>query len=245
MYKYLTRACALMLLVSGCNLGKPSAPQAAEIGTQPVASVGTALDTRRKDTAGIRREYETKGYPEIPVTTNPRVEHFVNFYSVKHRKGLKEDIQRCVAQRATVESVLKKHGLPRDLINVALIESGFKPHVSSSMGPAGIWQLMKETATKYGLQIGAKADERKDLGKSTEAVAQYFMDLYEEYGDWYLALGAYNAGTGKMNRAIAAAGSRDYFEICRRGFLKQETADFVPKVLALIKISKSGGELAC
>ncbi|WP_236615069.1 LysM peptidoglycan-binding domain-containing protein [Desulfovibrio sp. X2] len=143
-----------------------------------------------------------------------------------------------------VRQVLRDKGLPEDLVVLPFAESGYNPTVTSSAGACGMWQFMPYTARKYGLEVDWWIDERRDPYKATGAAVTYLSNLYEMFGDWYLALAAYNAGEGKISRVIQKSGTNDYFEICKTSeYLKAETRRYVPKFLALCKIVRHLKEL--
>jgi membrane-bound lytic murein transglycosylase D len=127
-------------------------------------------------------------------------------------------------------------------VYLSLIESGFNPHAHSPAGAAGPWQLMKGTAQRYGLRVDQWVDERRDPEKSTRAAVKYLKNLYAMFGDWYLALTAYNAGEGKVAEAIQRYKSTDLWHLREQTYLKQESRDFVPKLLAVMTIGKKPGE---
>jgi membrane-bound lytic murein transglycosylase D len=117
------------------------------------------------------------------------------------------------------------------LWEVARVESGFNRFALSSKGARGMFQFMPDTARRFGLRVDGRVDERLDAGKSSVAAARYLNFLHGMFGDWKLALAAYNAGENRVLDAIEKAGSRDFFEISRRGLLPDETRQYVPKVL--------------
>lgn len=131
-----------------------------------------------------------------------------------------------------VLTILEREGLPRELLAVPLIESGFDPFAESPKGARGLWQLMPDTARRYGLNPDGLFDERLDPLRSTIAATRYLKDLYGLWGDWALALAAYNAGEGRVGRALAASPSPDFLTLASRGLLPQETREYVPAVLA-------------
>lgn len=131
-----------------------------------------------------------------------------------------------------LEEVLREERLPLGLVAVALVESGFNPFARSPKGAAGLWQFMPATARRYGLTIGNRRDDRTLLEESTRAAAKYLRDLYEQFGDWKLALAAYNAGEARIQRIIDRTGIHDFDEMVRRGYLPAETRNYVPSVLA-------------
>ncbi|HXE76258.1 MAG TPA: lytic transglycosylase domain-containing protein [Candidatus Xenobia bacterium] len=122
-------------------------------------------------------------------------------------------------------------GVPVELLAVGWVESRFNPRALSPRGARGAWQFMPETARRYGLQVDARRDERTDFTLSTRAAARHLADLYRQFGDWPLVLAAYNAGAGRVERALARSGRRDFFEL--RPWLPAETREFVPSVLRL------------
>jgi len=139
-----------------------------------------------------------------------------------------------------IRQVIRERGLPEDLIFLPFAESGFNNWAVSRAGAVGMWQFMPFTARKNGLKVDWWIDERRDPYKATVAAVDYLTRLYEMFGDWYLALAAYNAGEGKISRVIQKTGSSDYYEICKAGdALKAETRHYVPKILAICKIVRN------
>ena len=134
--------------------------------------------------------------------------------------------------RGTLGRILEEENVPVGLLGVALVESGFNPLALSPKGARGIWQFMPATAIRYGLPISPGADHRTHPEHSTRAAARYLRDLYNQFGDWKLALAAYNAGEGRIQRIIDKTGIRDFDEMARRRLLPPETRNYVPAVLA-------------
>jgi hypothetical protein len=141
-------------------------------------------------------------------------------------------LTRYNAHRESLTRILVEEQLPVEALSVALVESGFNPLALSPKGARGLWQLMPATARRYGLTVEAANDHRTDPEHATRAAARYLRDLYTMFGDWELALAAYNAGEGRVARAIERAGVRDFDELSRRGLLPLETRNYVPAVLA-------------
>ena len=133
----------------------------------------------------------------------------------------------------TLGRILVEEQVPVELLAVALVESGFNPLALSPKGARGIWQLMPATAARYGLTVDPLNDHRTHLEHSTRAAARYLRDLYQQFGDWKLALAAYNWGEGNVQRVINKTGLRDFDEMARRGLLPLETRNYVPAVLAV------------
>lgn len=128
--------------------------------------------------------------------------------------------------------ILEEERVPVELLSVALVESGFDPLALSRKGARGIWQLMPETAQRYGLLVEPVLDQRTDPVRSTRAAAQYLRDLYRQFGDWKLALAAYNTGEDRVQRLINRTGIRNFEGIAQPGLLPLETRNYVPAVLA-------------
>jgi len=138
-----------------------------------------------------------------------------------------------------IEQTLKKEGVPQDLIYLAQAESGFHPLAVSRAGARGIWQFMGSRAKAYGLEHDRWVDEREDPQKSTLAAAHHLKDLYNQFGDWYLAMAAYNSGPGTVQAAVKRTGYADFWELYRRNVLPKETRNYVPIILAVTIMAKN------
>ncbi len=169
--------------------------------------------------------------------TNP-IDKFIDYFTNRGRKRMEVYLARSGKYRDMMRGILAKYGLPEDLIYLALIESGFSPKAYSHAKAAGPWQFIAGTGRRYGLRIDWWADERRDAEKSTHAAASYLKDLYGMFDSWPLAAAAYNAGEGKIIRAVNRYKSDDFAELIRYRYLKQETKDYVPKMLAALTIAK-------
>ncbi|MFY9225320.1 MAG: lytic transglycosylase domain-containing protein [Blastocatellia bacterium] len=133
----------------------------------------------------------------------------------------------------TLTRVLQQEGMPSGLLSVALVESGFHPFATSPKGAKGIWQFMPATARRYGLRVESDVDYRTNPEISTKAAAQYLKDLYRQFGDWKLALAAYNAGENRIQRIISKTKLYSFDELAAGGYLPKETANYVPAVMSL------------
>lgn len=155
---------------------------------------------------------------------------------------LRPALARYSAYRESLTRILREENLPPELLAVAMVESGLNPLALSPKGARGIWQFMPATAERYGLAVGAIDDRRTSPEHSTRAAARYLRDLYRQFGDWKLALAAYNWGEDKVQRVIDRTGVRDFDEMARRGLLPLETRKYVPAVLAVWARLNEGSE---
>lgn len=159
-------------------------------------------------------------------------------FQTRYRRLVQQALIRLQPLRHAMERILRQEGIPVDLIAVGLVESAYDPRARSRAGARGIWQFIEPTARRYGLIHRDQEDRRDELVASTRAAARYLRDLHRRWGDWLLALAAYNAGEGRVERAIRATGTRDFWELARRQALPSETIDYVPRILAAIRILK-------
>jgi len=171
------------------------------------------------------------------------VERYFNFYTHKARKTFERWLKRSQTHLPHVRRAFTKYGLPQDLVLLPFTESGYNVKAYSWAGAGGMWQFMRSTGSLYGLKSDWWIDERRDPYKSTDAAARHLRDLYDKFGDWYLALAAYNAGSGKISRALRLSGTNDFFELTKKNRklsyrvrLRTETKHYVPKFIAISKI---------
>lgn len=139
--------------------------------------------------------------------------------------------------RPWVEPILRSEGIPAEMTAVLLVESAGNPLALSPKGARGLWQFMPETARRYGLRVDAERDDRLDLELSTRAAARYLRDLHQRFGDWPLALAAYNAGAVQVERAVRRGGAPDFWRLSAQGLLPQETRAYVPAVFRAMPLA--------
>lgn len=177
----------------------------------------------------------------ILLSCNEHVLPFVRYYIVKRRDYVSRMLAHAQIFFPVYEEVLDRKGLPDELKYIPMIESAFDPTARSYMGATGQWQMMHRTGKHLGLEINSLVDERSDIYKATEAATDYFRTLYRMYGDWLLAIAAYNSGPGNVNKAIAKSGGIEDFWVIRK-FLPRETQSYVPIYIAAVYSMKYADE---
>jgi membrane-bound lytic murein transglycosylase D len=176
---------------------------------------------------------------DIPVTWNKQVAMWVKYFTGRGRQHFINYTQRAGRYAPVLSKIMADNGLPRDLIYLAMAESGFQNHARSWAKAVGPWQFMPYTGKKFGLEIDWYVDERRDPLKATIAAANYLKTLHNLFGSWELATAGYNAGEGKIGRAIRMYKTKDFWKISRGRYLKPETKNYVPKIMALAIIGKN------
>ena len=201
-----------------------------------VAEMTFPVDPRLKD----RAEEAAKNIShDLPLTVNDQVLSFLNFFQTPRGRAIVETgLRRAGRYREMISRVLQEEGLPQDLIYLAQAESAFQPLALSRAGARGIWQFVAYRGQQYGLRHTWWIDERQDPEKATHAAAQHLRDLYKLYGDWYLAMAAYNCGPGNVQKGIERTGYADFWELYKRNVLPRETKNYVPIIIALTLIAK-------
>jgi membrane-bound lytic murein transglycosylase D len=187
-----------------------------------------------------RAEGEVKAVDhDLPLTVNDPVLAYLNYFKTPRGSAIVETgLRRAGRYRDMVRRVLKEEGIPQDLIYLAQAESAFQPQAVSKAGARGMWQFMSFAGHKYGLQKTWWVDERQDPERATRAAARDLRDLYDQFGDWYLAMAAYNSGAGTVQHAVERTGYADFWQLYHRNVLPKETQNYVPIILALTLISK-------
>jgi membrane-bound lytic murein transglycosylase D len=178
-------------------------------------------------------------HSDLPLMMTDQVAGYISYFSNRGRGTFERAFARSGRYRDMMVSILKQEGVPQDLIYLAQAESGFHPTAVSRAGARGIWQFMGSRARGYGLQRSLWVDDRQDPEKSTRAAARHLKDLYAQFGDWYLAMAAYNSGPGTVQAAVKRTGYADFWELYRRNVLPKETRNYVPIILAMTIVSKN------
>lgn len=177
---------------------------------------------------------------ELPDIDHPRVDQWVRRFTTTQRASMATYLSRMAKYEEMISAKLEARDMPRELIYLAMIESGFNPTAKSPVKASGLWQFMSATAREYGLQVGGRVDERNNPARSTDAAITYLSKLHDRFGSWYLAFAAYNTGQGRVARVMKQVTGQtkgtdaDYYRIASR--LPKETRDYVPKMIAAARI---------
>jgi membrane-bound lytic murein transglycosylase D len=187
-----------------------------------------------------KAEAEVKAtHSDLPLMMTDPVAGYISYFSTRGRGTLEHALARSGRYQDMIQRVLKEEGVPQELIYLAQAESGFHPLALSRAGARGMWQFMASRAKGYGLERDWWVDERQDPEKSTRAAAHHLKDLYNEFGDWYLAMAAYNSGPGTVQNAVKRTGYADYWQLYKRNVLPKETRNYVPIILAVTIMAKN------
>ena len=177
---------------------------------------------------------------QLPLQENDAVVSFINFFSsTRGKKIMAAGLQHSGRYRPMIQRVLSDEGVPQELIYLAQAESGFSPRAISRALCVGIWQFAAFRGREYGLNQVSGTDDRMDPERATRAAAKHLRDLYNHFGDWNLAMAAYNCGPGCVDKAIQRTGYADFWELRRLNVLPKETANYVPAILAMTIIAKN------
>ena len=184
---------------------------------------------------GVQRERN-----DFPLLAHERVDYHIARFTGEKREEFAGYLARKGEYESMIREKLRRRGMPEELLYLAMIESGFNPEAHSAQAARGIWQLVPDTARRWGLQVDDAVDERKDAEKATDAALSYLSYLYNRFGSWYLAAAAYNSGENRVARIMTEATGKesgtdeDYLRVWEQ--LPGETRDFVPAMIAAIRI---------
>ncbi|HMQ09916.1 MAG TPA: LysM peptidoglycan-binding domain-containing protein [Oligoflexia bacterium] len=237
------------VIVSSCTQKKPHDVSSAQISGQNEVSAffeaekpqTDPIQEQDKDSDSKKNKKQTKQkQPEfdIPVVMNDKVEKWMDYFQGRGRKSYARWLSRSGKYIPMMKKILAENGLPLDLVYLSMIESGYHPSAYSHAHASGLWQFISGTGRRYGLKSNWWIDERRDAEKSSLAAAQYLKDLYNMFDHWYLAAAGYNAGEFKILRAIKRYDTNDFWEMSRFRYLKPETKNYVPKMIAAAIIAK-------
>ena len=178
-------------------------------------------------------------HSDLPLVMTDQVAGYINYFSNRGRGTLERALARSGRYEDMIRHTLQEEGVPQELIYLAQAESGFHPLAVSRAGARGMWQFMGSRAKGYGLERSWWVDDRQDPEKATRAAAHHLKDLYTQFGDWYLAMAAYNSGPGTVQSAVKRTGFADFWELYRRNVLPKETRNYVPIIVAVTIMAKN------
>jgi hypothetical protein len=176
---------------------------------------------------------------DVPIQMNKQVRAYLVYFSTERKAVITRYLARSTRYMPMIKEVFQEAGLPEDLAYLAMIESGFNPKAYSPAAAAGMWQFIKGTGLRYGLNIDNYVDERRDPDKSTRAAAKYLLDLYKQFGSWYLAAASYNCGEGRVQRELNQSNHKNFWELSANMCLPTETKNYVPQMIAATIIAKN------
>ncbi len=177
---------------------------------------------------------------QLPLEVRDPVLSYINYFSSdRGKRAIMAGLRRAGRYRPLISRILDEEGVPQELIQLAQAESGFMPRAVSRKAATGMWQFVQFRGREYGLVQSAYHDDRLDPEKATRAAARHLRDLYQQFGDWYLAMAAYNCGPLCVERAVERTGYADFWELRGRNVLPRETSNYVPAILAMIIVIKN------
>ena len=183
---------------------------------------------------------EVKGTSsQLPLIANDAVLSYINYFSGRGHRTVVAGLERAARYQPMISRILAEEGVPQELIHLAQAESGFLPRAVSNKAAVGMWQFVQFRGNQYGLHQTPLTDDRLDPEKATRAAAHHLHDLYNEFGDWYLAIAAYNCGPGNIEKAVERTGYADFWQLRDRHVLPQETTNYVPIILAMTIMTKN------
>jgi len=252
-------ALTLLLITEGCGglpstLGhsEPNQGLAAVDEDQGEASAGE-LNAKHLDElyakSGIKdrdrtieeelKKWEHQSSFDFPIQMNKQVKAYVVYFSTEKKGFTRRSLARSSRYLPMIKEVFREYGLPEDLAYLAMVESGFNPQANSPAGACGMWQFIKGTGLRYGLVINGNVDERQDPEKSTRAAAQYLLDLYKQFGSWYLAAASYNCGEGRVQKELTKSNYKNFWELSANKCIPGETRNYVPQMIAATIIARN------
>jgi soluble lytic murein transglycosylase-like protein len=262
MIAWCTALMLLCVLLGGCGRGKmarkPTPAPAVELAQEDSRdvqqeSLSEQLSSNRLDElyakSGIQGqdaalEAELKKWDQtlktdVPVARNKEVRAYLVYFTTERKQVMQQYLARSTRYLPLIREIFQEHGLPEDLAYLAMIESGFNPYAYSPAHASGMWQFISGTGRRYGLDINNYVDERRDPVKSTHAAAKYLLDLYKQFGSWYLAAASYNCGEGRVQREIDGSNHKNFWDLSANQCLPNETKNYVPQMIAATIIAKN------
>lgn len=248
-FAYFAAASSLLVVLSGCASSRPKAEDtrppepktltdvlSQDLGAKTATKSVSVSESGEIIVSGIKLKNTQF---DLPITINSRVEHWIDYFTGRGRKHFTRYLERSEFFIPYIAPLLRQNGMPEDLVYLAMIESGFNNFARSHAKAVGPWQFISATGKRYGLMVNWWVDERRDIRKSTLAAVGYLRELYNMFGAWELAAASYNAGEGKIARGVRRYGTKDFWVLSKQRFLRPETRDYVPKIIAAALIAKN------
>ena len=185
------------------------------------------------------KKWEIQKTFDMPIQVNKEVRNYIYYFSTDKKDVFNRYLSRSTRYLPMIKEVFQEAGLPEDLAYLAMIESGFNNKAYSPAAACGMWQFIKGTGLRYGLTIDSYVDERRDPEKATRAAAKYLLDLYKQFGSWYLAAASYNCGEGRVQRELNQSNHKNFWELSANMCLPTETKNYVPQMIAATIIAKN------
>jgi len=176
---------------------------------------------------------------DVPIEMNRQVRAYLVYFSTERKAIFTRYLSRSSRYLPMIKETFQEYGLPDDLAYLALIESGFSNKATSHAAAVGMWQFIRGTGVRYGLTIDSYVDERRDPEKATKAAAKYLLDLYKQFGSWYLAAASYNCGEGRVQRELNQSNHKNFWQLSENQCLPNETKNYVPQMIAATIIAKN------
>jgi membrane-bound lytic murein transglycosylase D len=231
-------ACATTPTKTPAPLPTPQSSFAAETSELRRALEETVSEIESRHLAAIELPVaDIQAAVSMPIPDHPSVYSALRLFTGRMRNDIQTFLLRSARYKNLIDKVLDDHRLPRGLLYLPVIESGYTPTLTSRAGAHGIWQFMPDTAREYGMRVDWWIDERAEAERSTRAAAEFLVDLYREFEDWPLALAAYNAGPGRIRRALEKTGATTFWELLEQAAIPKETRGYVPTFFATLIIA--------
>jgi Transglycosylase SLT domain len=261
MLSWLMGAVLCLTLLTGCAGSKANLAKTEPVTQEPITlAPDTPDESLTQELSGKRLEelYAKSGIPgwdpsleaelqnwehqvkiDVPIQMNKQVRAYLVYFSTERHGTIRNYLARSTRYLPMIKKVFEEYGLPEDLAYLAMIESGFNNKATSPAAAAGMWQFIRGTGLRYGLSVDSYVDERRDPEKSTRAAAQYLLDLYKQFGSWYLAAASYNCGEGRVQRELDQSKNKNFWELSANQCLPTETKNYVPQMIAATIIAKN------
>jgi soluble lytic murein transglycosylase-like protein len=188
------------------------------------------------------RKWSHQSKIDFPIEMNKQVRAYIVYFATERKGFTARSLARSRRYLPMINNIFRQYGLPEDLAYLAMVESGFNPKARSPAGAAGMWQFIRSTGQRYGLVINRRVDERLNPEKSTRAAAHYLLDLYKQFGSWYLAAASYNCGERRVATELRKSNYKNFWQLSANKCIPGETRNYVPQMIAVTIIARNPGK---